>query len=48
VWMRASSSVSASTRVEGSSCGDVLPSKRMISPGGSPTRAAISSVEGAS
>src|SRR6266511_1430593 len=46
--MRASSSVSASARVEGNACGDVLPSKRMISSTGSPTRRAISSVDGAS
>src|SRR6188474_60323 len=36
--MRPSSSVSASARVEGSACGDVLPSKRTISSAGSPAR----------
>jgi hypothetical protein len=46
--MRPSSSRSASARVDGSACGDVLPSKRMISSTGRPTRRAISSVDGAS
>src|SRR5215210_3602208 len=46
--MRASSSVSASARDEGRAWGEVLPSNRMISSTGSPTRRAISPVEGAS
>src|SRR5690242_13051823 len=46
--MRPSSSVSASARVEGSVVGEVLPSKRTICSGASPTRRAISSVDGAS